>query len=337
MVCTSWTSEYPKRCLLEIVGVASLSTRFSTGTTGLETELLASSLQSIDTVLGPSGQVNVDGGTHTSTQVGGARVNITEFGGDLEILARFSLDGVTDTLDASGESFKDSLDISSLLHGDDTELILLIDPDQEGLIGIVEDTTAFGPIALHTSNLQVGVTRHEQEMVIDELLTNSLIHASQWAVFTSKITSHLSQSVAHQSFNIDTLLFGDSGGETESLDGTSDTDSARVNGNIGFNVSGNLGGVHVRDMFEVCGKAMVFTDQRIKDISKVNVGILITSIDTAMLVVEINGTSDSLSQGEARGLGHMVSKFSPFGFGNVGSYQRVFGSDFWERCHVSAD
>ena len=53
-----------------------------------------------------------------------------------------------------------------------------------------------------------------------------------------------------------------------------------------------------------------------------------------MLVVEINGTSDSLSQGEARGLGDMVSKFSPFGFGNVGSYQRVFGSDFWERCHA---
>merc|ERR1711863_13887 len=133
-----------------IVGVASLSTRLSTSTTGLETENLASSLQTIDAVLGPSGQVNVDGGTHTSTQVGGARVNITEFGADLEILARFGLDGVTDTLDASCESFKDSLDISSLLHGDDTELILLIDPDQEGLVGIVEDTTAFGPMTLHT-------------------------------------------------------------------------------------------------------------------------------------------------------------------------------------------
>merc|ERR1739847_19112 len=121
-----------------IVGVASLSTRLSTSTTGLETESLTSGLQSIDAVLGPAGQ--------------------------------FSLDGVTDSLDASGEPFEDSLDITSLLHGNDTELILLIDPDQEGLVGIVENTTAFGPITLHTSNLQVGVTRHEQEMVINELL-----------------------------------------------------------------------------------------------------------------------------------------------------------------------
>merc|ERR1712110_171458 len=161
-----------------IVGVASLSTRLSTSTTGLETESLTSGLQSIDAVLGPAGQVNVDGGTHTSAQVGGAGVNVTEFGADLEILARFSLDGVTDSLDASDEPFEDSLDITSLLHGNDTELILLIDPDQEGLVGIVENTTAFGPITLHTSDLQVGVTRHEQEMVINELLADLLVHSS---------------------------------------------------------------------------------------------------------------------------------------------------------------
>jgi len=280
----------------------------------------------------------VDGGTHASAQVGGARVNVTELGGEQEVLARFSLDGVTDSLDASGEPFEDSLDITSLLHGNDTELILLIDPDQEGLVGIVENTTAFGPITLHTSNLQVGVTRHEQEMVINELLADLLVHSSQSIVVASEVTRQLGEGVLHQSLNIDTLLFGDAGGETKALDGTSDTDSARVNGNISFNISGNFGGVHVRDVFEVSGKAMVFTDQRIKDISEVNVGILITSIDTTMLVIEFNGTSDGLGQGESRGLGDMVAKLSPFSLGNVGSYQRVFGFDFGEWCHaVSAD
>ena len=108
-----------------------------------------------------------------------------------------------------------------------------------------------------------------------------------------------------------------------------------MNGNISFNISGNFGGVHVRDVFEVSGKAMVFTDQRIKDISEVNVGILITSIDTTMLVIEFNGTSDGLGQGESRGLGDMVAKLSPFSLGNVGSYQRVFGFDIGEWCHAA--
>ena len=79
---------------------------------------------------------------------------------------------------------------------------------------------------------------------------------------------------------------------------------------------------------------MVFTDKRIKDISEVNVRILITSIDTAMLVVEFNGTSNGLGQGEARGLGDNVAKLSPFGLSNVFSYQGVLGFDFWERCHA---
>jgi len=316
-----------------IVGVSSLATRFTTGTTGLETHTVAPSLQSVNGVLGPSGKVNVDGGTHASAQVGGARVNVTELGGEQEVLARFSLDGVTDSLDASGETLEDSLDITSLLHGDNTELILLVDPDQEGLVGVVEDTTALGPVTLHTSDLQVGVTRHEEEMVIDELLADLLIHTGQGVVGTSQVTFHFGESVLHQSLNIDTLLFGDAGGKTESLDGAADTDSARVNGDIGFNVGGDFGGVHVRGVLEVSSKTMVLTDEGIKNISEVNIRILITSIDTAMLVVELNGTSDSLGQGETRGCGNMVAQFCPFFGGDVLGSQGVSRFDFGEWSH----
>ena len=100
----------------------------------------------------------MDRGAHAGAQVGGARVDVSKLGGDLEVLARFSLDGISDSLDTPGETLENTLDITTLLHGDDTELILLIDPDQESLGGIVEDTTALGPVTLHTGNLQVGVT-----------------------------------------------------------------------------------------------------------------------------------------------------------------------------------
>jgi len=316
-----------------VIGVSGLAARFTTGTTGLETHTVAPSLQSVNGVLGPSGEVNVDGGAHTSSQVGGARVNITEFGGDLEVLARFSLDGVLDSLDASGETLEDTLDVTALLHGNDTELILLVDPDKESFVLVVEDTTALGPVTLHTSDLQVGVTRHEEEVVVDELLADGLIHTGQGIVVTSQISFQLGESVLHEGLNINTLLLGDAGGKTESLDGTADTDSAGVDGDFGVNVGGDFGGIHVRGVFEVSTKTMVFADEGIEDILEVNVGVFITSIDTTMLVIELNSASDSLGKGEARSLGDVVSQFSPFFGGDVLGDQGVLGFDIGEWCH----
>jgi len=316
-----------------VIGVSSLATRFTTGTTGLQVKGLTPGLQAINAVLGPAGQVNVDGGTHASAQVGGARVNVTELGGEQEVLARFSLDGVTDSLDASGETLEDSLDITSLLHGDNTELILLVDPDQEGLVGVVEDTTALGPVTLHTSDLQVGVTRHEEEMVIDELLAGGLVHAGEGVVVASEVAGQFGEGVLHEGLNVDTLLLGDSGGKTKALDGASNADPARVNGNIGLDVAGDFAGVHVGGVLEVSTEAMVFADERVEDISKVDVGVLVTSIDAAVLVVELNGASNGLGQGELGSLGDDATQFIPLLLGDVFSHQRVLGFDVGECGH----
>lgn len=75
-----------------VVGVASLAARLTAGATGLNVELLAPLLQVVDAVLGPAGQVNVDGGSHASAQVGWAGVDVAELGGQQEVLARLSLD-----------------------------------------------------------------------------------------------------------------------------------------------------------------------------------------------------------------------------------------------------
>jgi len=316
-----------------VVGVTGLATRFAAGTTGLQAKSFAPLLQLVNRLLGPAGQVNVDGGTHASAQVGGAGVDVAELGGEQELLATLGLDGLTDSGDALGETLEDTLDITALLHGDDAELILLVDPDKESFVLVVENTTALGPVTLHTSDLQVGVTRHEEEVVVDELLADGLIHTSQGVVVTSQISFQLGESVLHEGLNINTLLLGDAGGKTESLDGTADTDSAGVNWDIGFNVGGDFGGIHVRGVLEISTKTMVFADEGVENISEVNVRIFVTSIDTAMLVIEFNGASNSLGQGEARGLGDVITQFSPFFGGDVLGSQRVGGLDFGEWCH----
>merc|ERR1712218_56099 len=125
----------------------------------------------------------------------------------------------------SGGQTGHTLDISTLLHGDNSELILFIDPDKEGLGSIVEDTSAFGPVSLHTSNSKVSVSRDEEEVVINKLLSDLIIHASQGVVFTSKITREGSGGILHKVLNTKTLLFGDSGGKTKSVNGTTNPDS----------------------------------------------------------------------------------------------------------------
>jgi len=316
-----------------VIGVSGLATRFTLGSTGLETHTVTPGLQSINGVLGPSWEVNVDRGAHAGAQVGGARVDVSKLGGDLEVLARFSLDGISDSLDTLGKTLKDTLDITALLHGNDTELILLVDPDKESFVLVVENTTALGPVTLHTSDLQVGVTRHEEEVVVNELLADGLIHTSQGVVVTSQISFQLGESVLHEGLNINTLLLGDSGGKTESLDGTSNTDSARVNGDLGVNIGGDLGGIHVRGVLEVSGETVVLHDEGIENISEIDVRIFITSIDTAMLVVEFNSASNGLGQSEAGGGGHMVTQFSPFFGSDVLGSQGVSRSDLWEGGH----
>merc|ERR1719435_705239 len=289
----------------DVIGVASLTTRLASGTSGLNSELLASSLKLVNTFLGPAGKVNVDRSSHTSTKIGGAGVDVTIAGIQSKVLSRLGLDRVTNSLDTTGQTFKDTLDVATLLHGDDSGLILLIDPEQEGLGLIVEDTSALGPVTLHTSNSQVSVTRHEEEMVIDQLLAHALIHASQGVVGASKVTGQLGQSRAHQLLNVNSLLLGDTGRQTETVNVAANTDSGRGNRHLGVNVAVDLGGVHVR-------------------------GVLSISIDATVLVVKFNGASAGLGQGESAGLGLNVLEFIPFFLGDVLGHQGVLRLDIRE-------
>ena len=103
--------------------------------------------------------------------------------------------------------------------------------------------------------------------------------------------------------------------------------------NLRVDIALHLAGVHVRDMLESSGKSMVLADEGIEDISEVNIGVLITSVDAAVLVVEFNCASNGLGQGELRGLGDNLVELVPFLFSDVLGDQGVLGLDFGERSH----
>ena len=51
-------------------------------------------------------------------------------------------------------------------------------------------------------------------------------------------------------------------------------------------------------MSGVGADAMVLLDQRVKDLGEVLVGVLVASIDAAVLIIKLDGTGNGLGQGE---------------------------------------
>merc|ERR1712198_562929 len=139
----------------DVISAASLATRFSTGTTGLDSKFLTASLKFVNRFLGPAREVNMDRGTHTSSKVGGAGVDESVLLRESIVLSRFS-----NSLNTTSKAFEDTLNISSLLHRDDTGLIFFIDPEKECFGIVVEDTSALRPVTFHSSNSKVTISAH---------------------------------------------------------------------------------------------------------------------------------------------------------------------------------
>ena len=120
----------------------------------------------------------------------------------------------SDLLDAGGgtaESLEDLSDVGTVLHGDDTELVLLVDPDEESLGVVVEDTTSLRPLALETARLEVLVTALEKEVVSDELVALGGGHGGKGVVLTLKLTSEGAQGGDNLLLDLTSLL-GSNGG-----------------------------------------------------------------------------------------------------------------------------
>jgi len=95
---------------------------------------------------------DVHGTSHGGTEVGWARSNVSE----VIIVSKFDVSGLKMS-NSSAESVENFNDTSILLHGDDSELILLVNPDQESLGFVVEDTSARWPVSIQVACCEESV------------------------------------------------------------------------------------------------------------------------------------------------------------------------------------
>ena len=97
-------------------------------------------------------KLDVYGSSESGTQVGWARGDVTKMLVVRELADSFDMSS------GSAESVEDLEDTSSWLHGNDSKLILLIDPDEESLGVVVEDSSAGWPVSVEVASGQESVS-----------------------------------------------------------------------------------------------------------------------------------------------------------------------------------
>jgi len=247
-------------------------------------------------LLAKLGELDMDGSAHASSKVGRARGDVTE----MLVVGELSL--LLDLGRSNGKSLEDLADVGSLLHGDDTELILLIDPDEESLGVVVVDASSLGPLALETARLEVLVTTLEEEVISDELVAVGVVHGSEGVVLAGELTIELVQSRDDLGLDFATLSSGHGGTERVVSKVTGDTDSGGVD--HGVLVSGEvraseLGVVHVDNMLVSGGVTVVLLDDLVEERSEGVVTLVATSVNTDARVGPLAAGEDSLLEGES--------------------------------------
>ena len=132
---------------------------FSVDSTNLELESIADGLE---VGLGRDlGETDVDRGTDCGTKVGGAEGQPSKTVIATERSLGFdSLDSLDQALEnlSNVSSLNDLLVIilekACLLHRNDTEMILLVGPNEEGLVLVVENSTSLGPVTAGIGSLE---------------------------------------------------------------------------------------------------------------------------------------------------------------------------------------
>jgi len=244
-------------------------------------------------------QVDVNGSSHSSSKVGWARGDVSK----MLIMGKFDVSGLKMS-NCSAESVEDFDNAGILLHGDDSELILLVDPDQESLGVVVEDTSARWPVSVEVASLKESVTLLEEEMVLNKLLRIFSTHSFKWVEFALEITLEGVAGSDNLLHDLESLLFGDSWAEWIISQVSSDSDSSGLDhGTILLGELSVLDAVrsHVRGVFGPRFVLVVVGDALVEEFAEGRVSVVGSSIDTNTRVLVLDSGEDASLESNALG------------------------------------
>jgi len=127
------------------------------------------------------------------------------------------------------KSIKDGVDIGTVLHADDSELVFFVDPHKESFVLVVEDTTARWPVAVKTDSFEETITLLEKEMVSNKLLAILFAHSGKGIESTSEVTLEGLASCDNLSHDFIALFLGDSRTKRVFVEIATNTNTSRNN------------------------------------------------------------------------------------------------------------
>jgi len=167
-------------------------------------------------------EVDVDGGSETGSKVSWAVGDITE----MFVVGELSLG--LNLVGGISESRENLFDVGTLLHGNNSELILLIDPDKESLGVVVIDSSSLWPVSLETAGFKIFISTLEKEVIGNETVLLSFGHLGERVIFTLKITFEFTKSRGDEGFDLESLLSGNGSSEWVGSQVSSNSNSSGV-------------------------------------------------------------------------------------------------------------
>ncbi len=167
-------------------------------------------------------QLDVNRGSKSGAQISWTRSDVSEVCVVCE--AGYLLDlGTCDS-----KSCENGSNISSILHRNNSKLVLFVDPNKEGLLVVVEDASAFGPVTVESASLEETITLFEEEVVRDELVSLRVTQGTQRVEGSSKLPSEAAASLNDFLLNGVPLLFRNPWPKRELSQVSADSNSRRL-------------------------------------------------------------------------------------------------------------
>ena len=120
------------------------------------------------------------------------------------IISEFDL--LFNLVSSNCKSREDLTDVGAWLHRDDTELILLVDPNQERFVVVVENSTCFRPLAFEETTLEILVATFKEEVVFDKLISVGIAHLSEGVVLALQFASEVVKDTNYVTLNLQSSL-----------------------------------------------------------------------------------------------------------------------------------
>jgi len=282
---------------------------FSVDTANLQFMPIADCAKSLH-IFGEFGQTDMDTGPHGGSEVGGTAGQIAQPFVESECKAFLEFgNGV-------GEAGEYLSDISAGLHGDDAELILFVDPDEESFVVVVVDAASFGPVTVESGAFEKAVALFEEKVILDELFSVLLTESREGIVTTGELSGEGFESVGDHAFDDQTFSAGEIGPQREAVEIAPHTDAGGEDvGIVGVGIVDlQMIGIHIADVVLCPGiKVVILPDDRIQQGSEKGITLFISGVDTDGTVGIVDSGSYQLIEGVSVASLFVTELFIEFG------------------------